>query len=263
MQELRRSRSGVLSEKEHMVTMHDVMDAQYLFDSQKDESYLRHAIKPLELLLTKYKRLVLKDSAVNAVCYGAKLMLPGLLRFANGIEVNEEVVLMTTKGEAIAVGIAQMTTADMAHCDHGVVAKIKRVIMDRDTYPRRWGLGPKAQQKKQLIADGKLDKHGKPNELTPPEWRPGYAPPASGSASAGGSASCSTANGGAATASPNIDAKDEKIKKDKNKSGKKKETTESKEGAEKLEVDKKKKKKRDSEGAEDAPKKKKKKEASN
>ena len=38
------------------------------------------------------------------------------------------------------VGIAQMGTADMAHCDHGVVAKIKRVIMDRDTYPRRWGL---------------------------------------------------------------------------------------------------------------------------
>lgn len=46
---------------------------------------------------------MLKDSAVNAVCYGAKLMLPGLLRFAAGIEVNEEVVLMTTKGEAIAV----------------------------------------------------------------------------------------------------------------------------------------------------------------
>ena len=33
-------------------------------------------------------------------------MLPGLLRFANDIEVNEEVVLMTTKGEAVAVGIA-------------------------------------------------------------------------------------------------------------------------------------------------------------
>ena len=70
---------------------------------------------------------------------------------------------MTTKGEAIAVGIALMATADMANCDHGAVAKIKRVIMDRDTYPRKWGLGPKATQKKALIAAGKLDKHGKPN----------------------------------------------------------------------------------------------------
>jgi len=144
MQELRRSRSGIMSENEHLVTMHDVMDAMHVYDTTKDESYLRHVVKPLELLLTNYKRLVLKDSAVNAVCYGAKLMLPGLLRFAQGIEVNEEVVLMTTKGEAVAIGIALMSTADMAHCDHGAVAKIKRVIMDRDTYPRRWGLGPKA-----------------------------------------------------------------------------------------------------------------------
>lgn len=45
---------------------------------------------------------------------------------------------MTTKGEAIALGIAQMTTSVAATCDHGCVAKIKRVIMERDTYPRRY-----------------------------------------------------------------------------------------------------------------------------
>jgi H/ACA ribonucleoprotein complex subunit 4 len=53
-------------------------------------------------------------------------MLPGLLRYESGIEVGEEIVLITTKGEAIALAIAQMTTAVMATCDHGVVAKIKR-----------------------------------------------------------------------------------------------------------------------------------------
>ena len=52
-----------------------------------------------------------------------------------------QVVIMTTKGEAVAVGIAQMTTGVMATCDHGCVAKIKRVIMERDTYPRRWVWG--------------------------------------------------------------------------------------------------------------------------
>lgn len=170
MQELRRVRSGILGEKDNMVTMHDVMDAQWLYDNYRDESYLRRVIMPLEVLLTSYKRLVVKDSAVNAICYGAKLMIPGLLRFENDIEVGEEVVLMTTKGEAIALGIAEMTTAVMATCDHGVVAKIKRVVMDRDTYPRKWGLGPRASMKKKLIAEGKLDKHGKANEKTPQEW---------------------------------------------------------------------------------------------
>ncbi|CAO2180413.1 unnamed protein product [Urochloa humidicola] len=170
MQELRRVRSGILGEQDNMVTMHDVMDAMWSLDNHKDESYLRRVVMPLEVLLTSYKRLVVKDSAVNAICYGAKLMIPGLLRFDNDIETGEEVVLMTTKGEAIAIGIAEMTTAVMATCDHGAVAKIKRVVMDRDTYPRKWGLGPVALKKKKLIAEGLLDKHGKPNEKTPAEW---------------------------------------------------------------------------------------------
>jgi len=64
---------------------------------------------------------------------GSRVWAQGLLRFADGIEVGDEVVMMTTKGEAVAVGIASMTTSVMATGDHGEVAKIKRVIMERDT----------------------------------------------------------------------------------------------------------------------------------
>lgn len=121
MQELRRVRSGALSENDDMVTMHDVLDAQWMYDNTRDgacihvtttrrellrayfvESYLRRVIRPLESLLTGYKRIVVKDSAVNAVCYGAKLMIPGLLRYEADISLNEEVVLMTTKGTSSA-----------------------------------------------------------------------------------------------------------------------------------------------------------------
>lgn len=175
MQELRRVRSGCMTENDDMVTMHDVMDAQWLYETTRDESYLRRVIKPLERLLVGYKRVVVKDTTVNAICYGAKLMIPGLLRYEAAIEVDDEVVIMTTKGEAVAIGIAQMNTSTMATCDHGVVAKIKRVVMERDTYPRRWGLGPVAQQKKKLIKDGKLDKYGRENENTPSDWKKTYA----------------------------------------------------------------------------------------
>ena len=87
------------------------------------ESYMRHVVKPLETLLTTHKRIVVKDSGVseaapvvgatvitypppqvNAVCYGAKLLIPGVLRFDEGIEPNSEIVIMTTKGEAVALG---------------------------------------------------------------------------------------------------------------------------------------------------------------
>ncbi|KAL8656527.1 MAG: hypothetical protein Q9210_000164 [Variospora velana] len=174
MQELRRVRSGAMNEQDGMVTLHDVLDAQWMHDNTRDESCLRKVIRPLESLLTTYKRIVVKDSAVNAVCYGAKLMIPGLLRYESGIEVHEEVVLMTTKGEAIALGIAQMSTVELSSCDHGVVAKVKRCIMERDLYPRRWGLGPVALEKKKMKSDGKLDKYGRPNEATPAKWNAEY-----------------------------------------------------------------------------------------
>ena len=78
-------------------------------DNNRDESYLRTVISPLESLLTSYKRIIVKDSSVNAIYYGDKLILPGLLRFEKGIEIHEEVILMTTKGEAIALAYAQMS----------------------------------------------------------------------------------------------------------------------------------------------------------
>ena len=41
---------------------------------------------------------------VNAICYGAKIMLPGVLRYDDGIEINDQIVICTTKGEAVALG---------------------------------------------------------------------------------------------------------------------------------------------------------------
>jgi len=174
MAELRRVRSGCLGESDNLVTMHDVLDAMWMYENKGDESYLRRTIMPLEKLLTGMKRMIVKDSAVNAVCYGAKLMLVGLLRFSDNIELGDQVVLVSTKGECIAVAFAQMTTAQMATVDHGVVAKTKRVVMERDTYPKRWGLGPTAQTKKKMVKAGELSKYGEANDKTGDEWKKSY-----------------------------------------------------------------------------------------
>ncbi|KAG9265927.1 H/ACA ribonucleoprotein complex subunit 4 [Astyanax mexicanus] len=274
MQELRRVRSGVLGEKDCMVTMHDVLDAQWQFDHNKDETYLRRVIYPLEKLLISHKRIVMKDSAVNAICYGAKIMLPGVLRYEDGIEMNQDIVVITTKGEAICTAVALMTTAVISTCDHGVVAKIKRVIMERDTYPRKWGLGPKASQKKMMIQKGLLDKHGKPNGSTPAEWKEGYVDysktktPAAAEESQPGAKRKRDESGseGEAAAAPSTPKTDEELKKEKKKKKKEKklklaaeaaeaaeameETPAAEEEAEVTESAKKKKKKKKSKEAE-------------
>jgi H/ACA ribonucleoprotein complex subunit 4 len=46
--------------------------------------------------------------------------------------------------------------------------------MERDLYPRRWGLGKQAMEKKKMKAAGQLDKFGRTNDATPAEWSLGY-----------------------------------------------------------------------------------------
>jgi len=170
MEELRRVKSGHIGEKDNIVTMHDLLDAQWLYENHGDESYLRRVINPLETLLVRHKRIIVKDSAIAAIAHGAKIMIPGVLRVDKEIELGDEIVVVSPKGEAVCLAYAQMTTLQMATVEHGVAAKIKRVIMDRVDYPKRWGLGPHAQLKKKMIAAGQLDKHGKPNDKTPADW---------------------------------------------------------------------------------------------
>ena len=56
MQELRRVRSGAMSENDDIVSMHDVMDAQWLYDNTRDGTFLftyfeYPNVKPLSRIL--------------------------------------------------------------------------------------------------------------------------------------------------------------------------------------------------------------------
>eukprot|EP00760_Papus_ankaliazontas_P004931 PhM_4_TR12281/c0_g1_i1/m.56375/K11131/DKC1, NOLA4, CBF5; H/ACA ribonucleoprotein complex subunit 4 len=170
MEELRRIRTGFVSEADNIVTMHDILDSMWLYKNKQEDWYVRQVVSPCEALLVGYKRIVVKDTSINALCFGAKLMIPGVLRYDNGIDVGQVIVLVSTKGEAVALGIAAMTTSQIASAEHGIVATLKRVIMDRNTYPRRWGLGPVAVEKSKMIKSGQLDKFGRPTASTPSTW---------------------------------------------------------------------------------------------
>lgn len=73
--------AGAMNEKNGIATLYDVLAAQ---GSTTTSATIYAVISSLESLLTGYKRVVVNDSAVNAVCYGAKLMLPDLLRHESG-----------------------------------------------------------------------------------------------------------------------------------------------------------------------------------
>ncbi|KAI5180942.1 H/ACA ribonucleoprotein complex subunit 4 [Nematocida sp. AWRm80] len=142
MVDLRRTRSGNVTEN-NLVTMHDVLDSAYQYNQTRDEKYLRTVVQPLEVLLKGYPRIIIKDSSVNSVCYGAQITTKGILRY-DDFNHRDLVVLVSPKGEAVALAVALVTAPQLSMMEHGQVCRTKRVIMDKDTYDRQWKLGPKA-----------------------------------------------------------------------------------------------------------------------
>lgn len=140
----------------------------------------------------------------------------------------------------------------MSTCDHGVVAKVKRCIMERDLYPRRWGLGPVALEKKKLKADGKLDKYGRPNDATPAKWTQSYTD--YGAAADAAAATTSAAPAAAAAPAPveKAEEKTEEKADDDKKKRKKHEGETAEEKAECKRLKKEKKERRKSEKGKDA-----------
>ena len=138
MQELRRTRAGSLTEEDSLVTLHDISYLYASWQQKNDESQLRRFIKPMEKALDLLPKIVIRDSAVDAICHGANLAAPGILALETKIARNDSVVLFTQKGEAVALAKALKSTEEIHKITRGLTAKTQRVLMPRSIYPKLW-----------------------------------------------------------------------------------------------------------------------------
>jgi H/ACA ribonucleoprotein complex subunit 4 len=142
MQELRRTRSGSFTENSaSKVTLHDVAYWFGEWREKKDEKILHKFIVPMEEALFLLPKIVVRDSAVDALCHGANLTAPGVCKVESGIEKGSILAIFTLKGEAVALGRALVPTQEILDLRHGVIAGLERVLMIRGTYPKVWKSG--------------------------------------------------------------------------------------------------------------------------
>uniref|UniRef100_A0ACB8FXE4 H/ACA ribonucleoprotein complex subunit dkc1 n=1 Tax=Sphaerodactylus townsendi TaxID=933632 RepID=A0ACB8FXE4_9SAUR len=88
MQELRRVRSGVMGEKDHVVTMHDVLDAQWQYDNNKGRDLPQKGDLPIGEAADVPSWLVMKDSAVgHHLLTVPKSCCPTCSWYEDGIEI--------------------------------------------------------------------------------------------------------------------------------------------------------------------------------
>jgi H/ACA ribonucleoprotein complex subunit 4 len=136
MRELRRTRAGSFTEQ-GIFTMYDLLELSTATGKER-ETLARRIIRPMEAAFDHIPKIIVRDSAVNAICHGADLAVPGIVRATEGIRPKTSLALFTLKGELIALSKALMTTEEMVKNEKGLAAKTVRVIMPVDTYPRMW-----------------------------------------------------------------------------------------------------------------------------
>lgn len=138
MVELRRTQVSNLSEGDVLVRLHDLADAFELYKEKNDDQKLRSLIRPVEHCLEGIRAAVIRDTAVDALCHGAQLAVPGLIAVPKDLKKCELVGVYTLKGEIIGLAEAAMTREEIEQNVKGVAFSMKRIIMKPGTYPKAW-----------------------------------------------------------------------------------------------------------------------------
>lgn len=142
MIELRRTRVDQFRESGGLVTLHELANAFSIWEEKKDETKLRKMIKPIEYALSEIKSVVVRDSAVDAMCHGAQLAIPGILKISPNLKKGDIVAVYTQKGEVVALAESSMSEEEIKDATKGYAFETKRIIMAPDTYPRKWRTKP-------------------------------------------------------------------------------------------------------------------------
>jgi len=134
MAELRRTKAGPFTE-ETAVYLQDVADAIYFYKEKNNETFLRKILLPVETAVEHLPKVWLFDNAINTICNGASIAVPGISKLHTGINKNDYVAVMSLKNELICVGTALMDSADILNTDKGIAVKSYKVFMEPGTYP--------------------------------------------------------------------------------------------------------------------------------
>ena len=138
MAELRRTRVSNIDEGHGLVKLHDLTDAFTIWKETGNEEKLRRLVKPIEVVLQTVKAVTIRDTAVDALCHGAQLAVPGVLKVPKDLKKGDFVGVYTLKGEIVALAEAFMSSQDITESSKGIAFNMKRIIMKPNTYPKGW-----------------------------------------------------------------------------------------------------------------------------
>ncbi len=137
LQELRRTISGPFN-VDDSVTLQDLSDALWRWREKGDPEALMQILQPWERLFDHLSTITIKDTAVDALCHGAPLAAPGILKIEGAIEKDRLASVHTQRGELVGLVRASVSSEEMLEATEGIVATPRAMYMRPDTYPKGW-----------------------------------------------------------------------------------------------------------------------------
>ena len=134
MAELVRTKAGPFKESE-WYSLHDLKDAYELYKTENNDSLLKKIIKPTEFGISHLPKIWITDNAVDTVCHGANLNIPGITKLESEIKKGDNIAIMTIKNELVGLGISELSTEEIMNQNKGLAVKTTKVFMEAETYP--------------------------------------------------------------------------------------------------------------------------------
>lgn len=139
MKQLVRTKAGPFNDKE-MFSLHDLKDAYEFYKAESllgkasGKEEIRKIIKPFENAVEHLPKIWVFDGAVDPLCHGSDLYVPGISKLNDKIEKDEIVAVFTLKNELVSIGSAEMDSNELLKEKKGVAVKSGKVFMERGTY---------------------------------------------------------------------------------------------------------------------------------
>ena len=138
MIELRRTKVYNFVDETDFVRLHDLVDAFQLYKESGNEEKLRRIILPIEMAMTHIPAITIRDTAIDALCHGAQLALPGIVSIPQNLKKGDLVGIYSLKGEIVGLGISALEFDEFLIKKKGICFQIKRIVMKPNTYPKFW-----------------------------------------------------------------------------------------------------------------------------
>lgn len=136
MAALHRTKAGPFTDEDY-VTLHDLEDAYWYWKNEHHDKLLRACIKTVESGVAHLPKIWVQDSAVDSICHGASLKVPGIVKLDAAITKGTLVAIMSLKNELIALGNAHQASEELLTAERGEAVKTHKVFMPTGTYPKQ------------------------------------------------------------------------------------------------------------------------------